>query len=298
MDLSWIFFALVAAVSQAALPLMNEYFQVRSIYLMFWMRALVLIAISPLIFVFTPPEDPLFYLFVFMSGCIFAYFDLVYIGLGASKGAGAVTRIEPLSVGATFLMWLMFAPALLGEYMSSPLRSGAILLAFAGSIYFGLRLRHCEISRDTLRQMALPIVLGALGIILGKLAMDHSEVGSGVAYYCLVQTFTAFSIYVIILNTPILARLDPNVHLKASLFDKKLLIAGGCIALNWLIHTPSKYYAIDQVENPAYVTVITLTSPLWVLLVYKLIGRREKADITSGLGIVFCALILVLATQL
>lgn len=293
MDLSWIFFAVLAAVTQAAFPLLNEYFQVRPLYLMFWMRAFALAALLPVLLFLPLPEDPLFYLFVLAGAFIFSYFDIVYVGVGASKGAGVVTRIEPLIVGATFLIWLAIVPAQIGELAASPLRTGGIVAGFAGSLYFALRLRHCAVSASALREMALPIVLGAMGVICGKLAMNHSEALSGTAYYSLFQNLFALAIYLVILALPAVRdRLAREGG--ASLFDKRVLLAGAVVAVNWILHTPTKYFAIDQVANPAYVTVVTLTSPLWVLLLYRIAGRREKADIVSGLGIVFCAAVLVL----
>jgi hypothetical protein len=51
-------------------------------------------------------------------------------------------------------------------------------------------------------------------------------------------------------------------------------------------------------ENPAYLTVMLFTDALWVLLIYKIIGRKEESDILSGIGIVFCAMGLILIKSL
>ncbi len=209
-----------------------------------------------------------------------------------------VTRFEGLVVGITFLMWLVIDPALVVHYTHEPIRAGGILLSLVGSIYFALKLRHCEISYSTLRGMLPALVLAGLGIVFGKLAMVHSDYHSGVWYYALFQSVLVLSVYVTIMTVPALAKLFPNEAVRQNFFDKRLLIAAAFLSVGWLIHTPAKYFAISDVKNPAYVTVIGLTSPLWILLIYRLIGRREKVDIFSGLGIVFCAVLLVIFTQL
>lgn len=59
-----------------------------------------------------------------------------------------------------------------------------------------------------------------------------------------------------------------------------------------------KYYGISLAENPAYITMIGFTTPLWVLLAYYLVKRKEPADVISGLGIVGSVALFIFFVQL
>ena len=52
--------------------------------------------------------------------------------------------------------------------------------------------------------------------------------------------------------------------------------------------------AVELVDNPGFVSLVFFTDALWVILVYKLIGRREDSNIRAGLGIVASAALLVI----
>jgi len=242
----WIIFAILAAIAQAANPLINEYFKVGSLHLLFWLRLFVGISLLPILFILPPPTDPIFYLSVAGAIACFSYFDLVYFKQAAESGAGMITRFEGLVVAITFVVWLLVDPALF---------------------------------------------VAGLGIVFGKTAMVHSDYHNGVWYYLLGQCLMALVIYGAVLKVPALAgqfKLEGK-----TLWDRRVMLAALVMSVSWIIHAITKYYAITEVENPAYVTIIGLTAPFMVVGFYALIGRREQTDVWSGLGLVICAILLV-----
>ncbi len=294
---SWIGLALVAAVSLAGFFLVNEIFRVRALHLLLWMRLIAFLACLPFLFVFPWPQDPVFYLLMLCSAAIFSASDVAAIGMAGKNGAGSVSRIEPLTVGVTFLLWCALSPQTIGEYMASPLRAFGIVGSLLGGLYFALRLRHCEISRETLRVMAPFILSGAVGITIGKTAMSLVPPPAGVYYYALLQCGLSVVFYSAAIKIPAFSRRIPDFGSTSDLFARRTVLAGLCGSAIWLVHTPSKYAAISMVENPAYVTMIGLTAPLWVLLIHGIMGKKERADVVSGLGIVACAALLVLFSR-
>lgn len=294
----WIFFALLAALAQAAAPLVSEHFKARALDILFGGRVLVALVTLPVVLSLPVPQDPVFYLLVVCTAAVFSASDLIYFARAIDTGAGAVTRIEGLVVGVTFILWTAITPSLLLNYFHEPLRFAGIALSLAGSVYFTLRLRRCELNARLLRSMAPMILLGALGIVFGKSAMAHAPQHSAVWYYTFLQSMLVLSIYGAIMTSRRLARYFPALAGQKALPPGRMVFAALCMGACWAVHTPAKYYAISVVENPAYVTVIGLTAPLWVMLAYRLVGRREQGDVRSGLGIVFCAFLLVVFTQL
>ncbi len=293
----WIFFAVLAALSWAGNSLVNEYFQIRSLHLLFWMRLFVVLALIPVVLQFDPPTDPIFYLMLAGTVVCFAYADVIYFKKAADSGAGVVTRFEGLMVPIVFVFWILLDPMLMLRYLETPVRSAGILAALSGGVYFALRLRHCDFSFPVLKAMTPALLAGGMGVVFGKIAMSHSDYHSGVWYYSFLQSLSVLIVYAVVLGIPKISKRFAVEKLEDSLFSKRTIIAAACIAIGWSIHVPSKYYAITDVENPAYVSVIGLTAPFWVLLIYRLLKRREDGDIMSGIGIVFCAILLIIFTQ-
>ena len=293
----WVLFALITMLAQTGMALINEYFKVRALHMLWWMRLTAVVALLPFMHFYTAPTDPWFYIYVAGGAVIFCWFDLVYFGMTAKSGAGVVSRIGPLAVAGTFVMWTAITPSLVSDYIESPLRTAGIIAALAGSVFFSVRLKNCPVSWDALKIMAPHLFLASIGMCLGKLAMQHAAPPEGVFYYTLLQSAIVWVLYMSMTLAPASWKFIPHLDLNSSWRERRVFYAGLCAAAGWLIATPSKWYAISMVENPAYVSTISLTEPLLIILIYRLLRRREKAKIADGIGIVACAIALVIFTQ-
>lgn len=293
----WVLFALLTMLAQTGVALTNEYFKVRALHMLWWMRLITIVALLPFMHFYALPADPWFYIYVAAGAVIFCYFDLIYFGLTAKSGAGVVTRIGPLVVAGTFVMWTVITPSLMTDYIETPLRTAGIIAALTGSVFFSTRLKNCPVSWSALKIMAPYLFLASIGMCLGKLAMQHAAPPEGVFYYTLIQSVIVWVMYVGMAAAPPSWKFVPHLDLNSSLRDRRVIMAGLCAAAGWIIATPAKWYAISIVENPAYVGTISLCEPFAVLLIYRLLQRREKAKIGDGIGIVACAIALVVFTQ-
>lgn len=296
--LTWVLYAVIAAITAAAIKIVSERVKIKAIHLMVWLRIFAVLMLFPFILFLPAPSDPLFYLLVAVTAFIFVYSDLHAFGLAAKNGAGVVSRIEPLITVVVFFLWTAITPSLLSVYIESPLRTLGIFGALGGATYFALRLRRCAVSLETLRYMWKPLLVSAVGTVIAKTAIDLVDPLSGAFYYTWMQGIFMLCIYGVISKTPLLANRVPDFGMQSLFFTRNALVAGLCAAVFHVVHMIAKYHAYAATENPAYISVVLLTGPLWILLFYKATKRREDADILSGLGVVFCALLLIFATRL
>lgn len=100
----WVIFAIASAFFHACIYLVNERLKVKALHLTFWLRSIAILALLPVIFFLPVPEDPMFYGYTALTALLFCYFDLMAFGLIGKNGAGVVSRVEPLTVGATFII--------------------------------------------------------------------------------------------------------------------------------------------------------------------------------------------------
>jgi hypothetical protein len=289
----WIIPALIAAFAQAASPLICERFSVQPMVALWWMRLVGILGILPFALATPAPQNPIFYILILIGAVIFSYSDIIRTNVAAKNGAGIVTRLDPLSVALTFVLWTGLNPKQLHDYLMHPMQFLGMSLSLMGTVYFALRLGKCKINRTAINTLIPQLLLSAIGIILGKYAMNLTNPQSGAVYYALVQCGFVWLIYIGLQISP-LAHQKPHLVPKISdLFTRISVLSGVLCGLAWLLHTPMKWYAIAQVSNPAYITIIGLSAPFWVLLFYRLIGKKEEGDVKSGLGIVICTAIMI-----
>ena len=301
MDLSWVIFAFGLSVFLVFEFLIKEYFPGRMLRLLFLMRLFSFIALLPVLVLIEPPTEILFYVGAIVAAILFGYSDLIVGGLMQKNGAGVVARVQPLSSWVLFFGWTALSPALLVDYIENPIRLLGIIAALTACVYFALRLKQCDVTWETMKRIAPSVMLVVVATIFSKMAMVHSGFHSGVYYYALIQASFLMLFYLALFrfkSIPGLGDLDLAEEVPEKLFTKRAVLFGLMAMVALLFAQISKYYAISLAENPAYVTMFGLLTPFWILIVYRAIGRRESADIWSGLGIVASAAALVFFTQL
>lgn len=287
----WVVLALAAAISTAAIALVSEYQKHPTVARLFWLRLWSFLALLPVSFFLEWPRNPVFYGCMLALSLLICGSDALYYGSAKDNGAGVTTRIEPLSVLMTFALWLAIAPSLVTEYLSKPLITAGIIVCFLGAGYFALRLRHCEISFSVMKKLAPVIVIMAFVSILGKTAMDAGgNPLDAAAVYIVVQC----GLMVLFYGAASFVAPKFTGSLKP---DRAMLMSAAMMAVCSVIHIATKNIAYTFVPNPAYVTVLGLTAPLFVAMYYKLKARADDTDKFAGFGIVMCALALIILTR-
>jgi len=283
----WALLAFIASLSRAGSRISNQYFQLPGLYLVLWIKALIILYLLPVVLFIPWPTSPLFYFFLVMQAPFVVYQDKKTFDLTAQHGGGAITRIEPLSVVLLFFLWFLFAPSVLQNNIENPLRFTSIGLVISLMAYFAMRIKKCRINADILKQMLPLVFITAIVSVLGKLSIDSAEFDNAVFIYVFVQS-------IVMLICALLFNLKDNTVKSVNFFSKKQFFCSIALSLVMLITVLSRVYAFRFVENPAYVNAIILTAPFWIMLFYKLIKHKEEGDILSGIGIVICAIILTL----
>lgn len=288
----WVLCSLIAAVFGAGFYLVNQYLRQPGHLLVFWMRVMVILVMSPYMMHATLPQDPKFYLAVLVTVLVGTFSDIRSFNAAAKYGGGVVSRINPAVVWGAFLIWFVFDPGIFARYLQHPWNSVGVMVAMAGCVYFAMRLNKCKITREALIYMAPALAGYALTNVLNKYAMNLADVDSAVYGYMYVQSFFAC----ILIGGYVLYRSARGDVTATGWVNKKMLMAGLLACFTWICHMIYKNYGMFYTPNPAYLTAIGLTTPVFIAGFYYFAKHKEEADVASGMGIVACAVLLALVT--
>jgi len=193
----------------------------------------------------------------------------------------------PYSLWGVFFVWMALSASYRESFFADPVMAAgiviALLLAAVGSSF----IRKCTLSKDAFI-FFFPVLLCSIAVdILNKTAMDSSSVLGGIIMYAWLQG--------VIISVVCLLK-QCAVHKKpiSSLFEKRVLYAGGLIGLGFILANIFKNTAMTFTVNPAYVTAIVLISPIWTSLFYRLKGAKEQANEWAGLLVVASSIMLVI----
>ncbi len=287
----WGVLGLAVAFISTFVPLIQERYKAEPFPLVMWMKIIVATITLPFLFIHGVPADPKFYIATFLSACVWAVSDIFYFNAIRYVGSGVVTRVIPSAVIITFIVWTMIDAEFRANYFSNPTQAIAIAATILMSVFFAVRLSKCPVSWQGIRLLWFVLCAVAIGPILDKLSIGASNTKSSPYAFTFVQAIFMMLLW-----------LGYNLKtraLKWAEFIAPHTIKAG-IGVGVFVGTATilRSIAYGIVENPAYLTVVMFTDALWVLLIYKFIGRKEDSDIWAGVGIVFCAMALILIKSL
>lgn len=290
--LIWVSLALLATAGGAAMTLAAEYYKAPTVARLFWVRIFSFAAAVPFAFFIDWPDARLFYVCAVSIACLACASDILYFTAARDHGAGPTSRIEPLSVLLTFILWTALMPSQLQAYLAQPLVATGICACLVFAFYCAMHLRHSAIALATLKKLIPVAVIMAVINLLAKTGMDAGG-----------HPFDAVMAYLIILAGILSAVYGAGSYFWpqrcGSMRPQRALLKGSAlIAAASIVLIVPKNMAYVFVSNPAYVNVIGLCAPVLVFAFYKLAGRRDEAAVWAGFGIVASAAILVVLTTM
>ncbi len=287
----WAVLGLAAALVCTAIPLIQERMRADGFALAVIVKLVSACVIFPFVWHQGFPDNPRFYLAVAMTSLLWAISDVIYFRAVPVAGAGVVSRLLPSAVLISFLLWFFVDPSLLNKYIAEPLKGIAITAIIFMSAFFAMEIRKCPFSWRGARLVWFVIFAACVGPLIEKVTLGYAP--SKQAPYAFVFIQSSFMLFfwaayfVVRRPIPISTLLSP-LSLKAG------FLIGLCSAFAVTL----RFQALQMTEHPAYLSVILFTDALWIVIIHRLTGRQDSSNIRAGLGIVFCAIALVIVKSL
>lgn len=287
----WAIFALLCAASSALVLIIPERVKCDGFALAFWNKVAAFIFMIPLVMWMGLPTQWEFYALVAAQACLWVISDVIFFRALPVVGAGVISRLLPSTVIVTFVLWFLFDPALLGEYLAQPALSAIIAAALCGSVYFATRLKRDPISWQAVRLIWFVLFAAIIGPLMYKAVTKYVSIEQGPFAFVLFESFIMVSIWSIYyaVKKPIA---------KEILFSRESLRGGAMVGAAMCLVSLSKFAAMHSVDNPGLVPAVKYLDAIIIMVYYRAIGKTEKADVVAGLGIVGCAAVIIFARSM
>lgn len=287
----WAVFALLCAASSALVLIIPERLKCDGFALAYWNKAAAFAFMIPFVIWQGLPGQWEFYALVAAQAMLWLVSDVIFFRALPVVGAGVISRLLPGTVIATFVLWFAFDPALLGAYARTPVISGLICMALAGSVYFATRLKKDPVSWQAVRMIWFVLFAAVIGPLLYKMVTRHVSIEQGPFAFVWFEAMVMVGVWTIFwaVKRPVPASV---------LFSKESLKGGAVVGAAMCLVSLSKFAAMHSVDNPGLVPAVKYLDAIIVMAYYRAIGKVEKADVAAGLGIVACAAAIVILKSL
>lgn len=286
----WVLYGLGAAILAALLPLTQEHGKADPLALACAVKITVALSLLPLIALQGLPTDPRFYAGLAITSVMWCISDVYYYNAVRTVGAGPVSRLLAGMAVPGFILWLIVNPSLIDTYAATPWRSVGIIGCIVGSAIFASRLSHCAVTRQTLKLLWFVCLSAIVAPTAAKLILTSAGTAKAPFAYGFVEALMMLSLWTLYG----LARRGRGRAIVTGLKSPALLRTGLLIGLINASCNILEHFGMMQAEHPSYINVLVYTDVLWIVLIYRLIGRRETAKVGPGLGLAACAALLVL----
>ena len=283
----WAFCGLGIAALSATAMLIQERFKVDGIAIALWNKIVCITAMVPFVIHYGLPHEIRFYVLMACSALIFAVSDVIYFSGISAAGAGTISRLLPVSVIFSFVLWFAVEPHSFLPYLQKPVITALIFLVLCLWAYSASHLKKCAVSMKALRTIWFVIFANIIGPPIIKGALDSADVVQGIYSYPFVEGLMMLSIWSIYLYV--------RKPMKISvLFSRPVwrgsLLFGTVNAIGMVVVA----LGFGRADNPAYITALEFLNSFLILLVYTATGRKNDGNIIAGIGMVACAAILII----
>ncbi|MCC7305571.1 MAG: hypothetical protein IT558_04840, partial [Alphaproteobacteria bacterium] len=256
---SWALYGLAVAVLSAAMMLLQERLKVNGYALAFWNKAACLIVAAPFVLVYGAPQSLMFYVYLGLTAVLYAISDVVFFTSIPKTNAGAVSRLIPVGSVFGFLLWFVISPSLLEKYLAAPVISVLIFTSLCLFAFFAAKLKKCDITMATLRNIWFVIFAATVGPLLTKLTTFHTGLNQGIYGYVFFQALMMMVLWLVYLAVK---RPVPFADFFAFSTAWRGLLIGSVSSGAVLL----KFVAFYYVDNPAYIAAVTALDSVIILL--------------------------------
>lgn len=288
---SWVWAALAIGPLMGFFFLLLQKLNIPGRDLIVWRGFGPALAMLPVLGFLQWPSDPVFYISTVVIGLMVSVFDRIMLDSSVIYGAGATSRLLPLSTLGVFLLWFVVDADAWRNLWHTPWLAAAEFACLAVGIGALSRMRHDPISRGAFFYLLPAILLAIVIDIIHRTAVVHMPD---------VPFIHGMTLYVFIVSGTsgigglVARRLKNKRWHFAGLFTRPMLHAAASITGLITVVMMLKGWAMLHTPNPAFVTALNLTSAIWVVVLGRMLGVPDKANIGSGLIFVGSMIALIL----
>lgn len=286
----WLFAAVAHSIFAACNAEINRIFQQEPFRLNLMRTAIATLVWLPLALVQPWPTDQLFYVTAVFSGVAIVFGNLVLNDLSMRMSGRVAALHIPLKAILVFAAWpLIDDAAWVHMTQEEPWQVGIGLLFFAIMVAALNAMRRNDASWSALKVLVPVILFYTVADIAARLQLEHENFGQLLVVYL----FVAMSVSVVfsILLLPF------RPHPERPLVSRKLFQAAGWAATISMLNHVCFFIALTLAPNPAYVSMLGLMAPAWLMMYHRAFRIKDDASPWAGMVLVLGSIGLLMVSQ-
>lgn len=282
--MEWFLLAIAFAFFNALTMLISQHFKLNG-HLMSGLRGIgVGIIYFPFLFFCEIPKSAGFWVLIALEGAISIVYNEKLYAASAKYGASSTSIIMVLSVALGMVFWWIIDLNRFLALIHNPLILCGIICSvifIALGFFITIKNSFANLQLEQLKFTMPAVFLLSVMMICRKEIMLGENFVTAMTYYCTVSIFLSGVVNIAWFRF---------IKKKAGKNTKTILSAGVLMALASAITILCGNASSLYCPNPAYINAVCLTSPLWIVLFDKFIGKKDDINY-AGLALMLSAML-------
>lgn len=288
--LQWSWLWLVLAVASSFLTAQNVEANRRAkqegFRLNFWRMTIAALFWLPLTLLETWPREMMFYAAAMFGGVAMIIGFTIQNDLAAKHNGRVAILHMPMKAVLVFALWAVVDPAARAHLFEKPWVTLGVLGCLTVMVVALAEFRKNDVSWSSLRAVMPIVVTYGMGDILARMVIRPELLHERLVIFLFVVAATSALVSLLIWPW----RPKPEVPL----FNKKLIQASVRAAMGSTANQVCFFMALVLGPSPAYVSMVALMAPAWLLVYHRLAGIRDDANPLAGTLVVLAAIVLMM----
>lgn len=204
----------------------------------------------------------------------------------ATKHNGRVAILHgPMKAVLVFLLWACVDQTAREHLLANPLVTLGVVGCLATMVLAMAQFRKNDVSWSSFRAVLPIVAVYGMGDILARLAIAPGLLQEQLVVFLFVVATTSAVVSMLIWPW----RPNPQVPF----LDKKLIQHSFRAALGSMANQVCFFIALVIGPSPAYVSMVCLLAPVWLLVYHRMAGIKDDANPIAGTLMVFAAIVLM-----
>jgi hypothetical protein len=281
----WLVLAVASSLLSAQNVETNRRAKQEGFRLNFWRMSIAALFWLPLTLLEKWPTDLAFYAAGIFGGMAIILGFTIQNDL-ANRHNGRVAIIHmPLKAVLVFALWAMFDPIAREHVFHNPLITVGVVAALATMVFALAEFRKNDVSWSSFRAVLPIVVVYAFGDIFARLTITPDQLHARlVIFLFLVAASSA-------IGSLLMWPWRPKPELP--LYTPKLMKDAVRAAMGSTANQVCFFMALVLGPSPAYVSMVALMAPVWLLGYHRWAGIKDDANPLAGTIVVAAAILLM-----
>ena len=288
----WVFSGVFYGFFMSLYTFINQKYKINGYILGMWRGFGVTIISLPVFFLIPFELNGAFYGLLALQGILTGLYDSSLFTATAKYGTRPTSKMLVFSVPLSLVLTWIIRKGSFSELWNRPIAFFMVILAVLGFMICYYKMLKKSVSRELVLSIFPAVIAWSVMSSLTYEIMNYDNIAVGLIYYLTISMFVS-GLYNLCLYVGTQKKTMTWINIKKRAFSERVMTVGLLLILFSTVLIVAKGIALAFAPNTAYVTMLSLTFPLWVMFFNYWVKSKEESSFQWGMGVLFFLFLMI-----